>query len=89
MNIDLNHAVISDAPAFALAIYLLRRRAELNLTIDQAAERAGITTDEWRSLERGHVSQQSDLILSLANALETSRMTVSFMACIAEYNQKI
>ncbi len=76
--------------ALILATYLLRRRAELNLTIDEAADRAGIASDEWLSLEHGRrVPNQDDnaTFNAVADALETSPTQIAFLACVAEHNQ--
>ena len=73
--------------ALVLANYLLRRRTELNLTIDQAADRAGITSDEWSSFERGSVPPQTGLTIdALADAIEASPVGIWMLTCVAEYN---
>ncbi len=79
-----------NSDALLLATYLLRRRAELNLTVDEAAVRAGITSDEWFSLERGRVPDQDDnaTFNAVADALETSTTKIAFLACVAEHNQQ-
>ena len=74
--------------ALVLAQYLLRRRTELNLTIDEAAERAAITRDEWSSFERGSVPPQTGRTIdALGDALEASPVGIWLLTCIAEYNQ--
>ncbi len=77
--------------ALFLAVFVARRRAELNITVAEAAHHAGISTATWEALESGAFvpSPHCPLINELAHVLDANPTEVSFRACVAEYNRDI
>jgi hypothetical protein len=68
----------------ALARYSRRRREELGLTEERAAQLAGLELSEWHALESGWVPEDMAVIQAIAATLETSWAEYSFLALMAE-----
>ena len=73
----------------ALARYTRKRREELGLSLERAAELAGLEVSEWAALESGWVPNPDDiaLIRSIAGTLEVSWVDFSFLALMAACQQ--
>jgi len=71
-----------------LAVRVQERRRELKLTVEGAAELAGMASSEWQALESGWVPEDRAVILAIAGALEVSVVQISFLAEVAEFHQK-
>jgi transcriptional regulator with XRE-family HTH domain len=73
----------------ALACYTRKRREELGLSLECAAELAGLEMSEWAALESGWVLNPDDLALirSIAGTLEVSWVDFSFLALMAACQQ--
>ena len=69
----------------ALACYTRKRREDLGLSLECAAELAGLEMSEWAALESGWVPNPDDLALirSIAGTLEVSWVDFSFLALMA------
>jgi transcriptional regulator with XRE-family HTH domain len=57
-------------PAAALAFFVERRRARLNLTVEEAARLTGIEISRWMALESGWVPEDRLDIQAIAAVLE-------------------
>ena len=68
--------------ATALGRYVLRRRIELQMTVEQAAKLAGMAFSEWVALEAGWLPERDEL-WAIAAVLEVSATDLSFLAAIA------
>ena len=74
----------------ALASYTRKRREELNLSLERAADLAGLEISEWAALESGWWMPASDnfpLIRAIAGTLEASWMDYSFLVLMADCQQ--
>jgi transcriptional regulator with XRE-family HTH domain len=74
----------------ALARYTRQRREELGLSLERAAELAGMQMSEWDALESGGWMPASDnlpLIRAIAGTLEVSWMDYSVLALMADCQQ--
>lgn len=58
--------------AIAMGARIAARRRELGLTQEQAAERAGITYQQYNKAERGKTCVSSDTLSRLSTALDIS-----------------
>ena len=70
-----------------LTRYLRRRRQELGLTQERAAQLAGLQLSEWHALESGWVPNMPDdmdMLQAIAGTLETSWADLSFLALMAD-----
>jgi|SRR3954469_15194530 hypothetical protein len=74
--------------SFALARYVERRRREINLLIQRAAELAGMEFSEWCALEQGWVPTDDSTISTIGEVLEVGRTQIFVMAIIARANQR-
>ena len=74
--------------AFALGRYVERRRRELNMLIERAAELAGIEFSQWCGLEQGWVPTDDNTISAIAEVLEVSRTQIVVLAMVARANQR-
>ena len=74
----------------ALACYTRKRREDLGLSLECAAELAGLEMSEWAALESGWVPNPDDLALirSIAGTLEVSWVDFSFLALMAACQQR-
>ena len=75
--------------ASGLAYYTRRRREELGLTVERAAEQAGLELSEWYALESGWVPDPDDMnrIEAIAATLEIFWGDYSFLALMATCQQ--
>ena len=69
--------------AMALARYSRRRREELDLTVEAAAQLAGLEVSEWTSLEEGWIPEDLRTLRSLAGALRVRWMDYHRLAFLA------
>lgn len=84
----LNNPISSNVHyGLALASRVERRRRELRLSVERAAELAGMETSEWCALEYGWVPTDSSVLRAVAGTLEASYLEISFLAEVSEYNQ--
>jgi predicted transcriptional regulator len=63
------------------------RRRKLGLTVNRAAELAGITSSQWVSIEAGWVPQDHQIVRTIAAALEiraTELQVASIMSFLAQ-----
>ena len=68
----------------------IQRREELGLSLERAAELAGLETSEWAALESGWWIPPSDnfpLIRAIAGTLEASWVDYSFLVLMADCQQ--
>jgi hypothetical protein len=76
--------------ASALASYTRKRREELDLSLERAAELAGLESSEWDALESGWwmpASANFPLIRAIAGTLEVSWMDYSFLVLMTDCQQ--
>ena len=74
----------------ALARYTRKRREELGLSLERAAELAGLEMSEWAALESGWWMPDPDnlpMIRAIAGTLEVSWMDYSFLVLMADCQQ--
>ena len=62
---------------FGEEIYL--RRQERGLSIEQAAERAGLSSEEWQAIEYGHVPESWDQLCAVAEGLGEKRVIMAYL----------
>ncbi len=67
-----------------LASYTRRRREQLGLSLERAAELAGLELSEWHALEAGWVPEDLHLIGAIAATLQTSWADYSLLAFMME-----
>jgi hypothetical protein len=72
--------------ALFLASFVARRR-KLGLTIERAADLAGIKVSQWCDLEAGWVPVDRSVLRAVADTIEVNYVQVSFLAEVALYNQ--
>lgn len=65
-----------------LAEYVRQRRQQLELTINDASELAGIAFSEWCALESGWIPQDRRVLHSTSGTLMTSLDQISLLAMI-------
>jgi transcriptional regulator with XRE-family HTH domain len=68
----------------ALASYTRRRREELGLSLERAAELAGLELSEWCALEAGWVPEDMYRLQAIAGTLGASWADYSFLALMAD-----
>ena len=74
--------------AFLLASCVRRRRQQLGLSLERAAELSGMQISEWCALEAGWVpEQQSNLLHAIAGTLEACYLHAAFIAEISREHQ--
>ena len=73
----------------ALGRYTRRRREELGLSVERAAELGGMELSEWCALEAGAVPDLDDLarIQAIAATLETGWMDYVVLVLMATFEQ--
>jgi transcriptional regulator with XRE-family HTH domain len=80
-----------DAPRLrwdtALACYSRECREELGLSLERAAELAGLELSEWCALESGWVPDDMATLQAIAATLQTSWADYSFLALMADCQQ--
>jgi hypothetical protein len=73
-----------------LASCIRRRREELGLPVDRAAQLTGIEISQWQALEAGWVpSEESGLLDAIAGTLEASFPSVLFIADVSRAFQPL
>ena len=75
--------------ALSLATFARHRRQELGLTIERAAELAGMAYSEWCALESGWVPDDLPVLHAVAETLQTCYLRVSFWVEVSQYNQEM
>lgn len=74
--------------AFLIASYVRRHRQALAMSVERAAELAGMKTSEWSVLEAGWVPQdEPKLLQAIARTLEIGYLQLLFIAEVSRYNQ--
>ncbi len=64
------------------AAYVQRRRLELCMNCEEAAELAGLQLSQWFALEEGWIPDLGDYVmLAIAGALETRVDQLNLLAC--------
>ena len=74
--------------ASAFARYTRKRRAQLGLTVDEAAELAGMKLCDWAAMESGWVPENHDVIRAVAETLETAWPDLDLLALFARSAQQ-
>ena len=74
--------------ALALANTVQRRRQNLGMSVERAADLAGMQVSEWCALESGcWVPGTVTVLRAVADTLELGYLLLAFLAEISEYNQ--
>ena len=73
--------------ALSLANTVQRRRQNLGMSVERAADLAGIQVSEWCALEAGWVPGTPGVLRAVADTLELGYSQLSFLAEISEFNQ--
>jgi hypothetical protein len=73
--------------ALALANCVQRRRQNLGMSIERAADLAGMRVSEWCALETGWVPDTLGILQAVAGTLELGYLQLSFLAEMSQYNQ--
>jgi hypothetical protein len=73
--------------ALALANCVQRRRQNLGMSVERAADLAGMQVSEWCALEAGRVPDTLDVLRAVADTLELGYLQLSFLAEMSQYNQ--
>jgi transcriptional regulator with XRE-family HTH domain len=74
--------------AKVLARYANRRRQELGLTIEQAAELSGIEISEWWAMEEGcWAPEELNTVRSIANTLQVHWTDLDILALFVRMSQ--
>ena len=74
---------------FLLAIWARDRRRALGMSVERAAELAGMAISEWCALEVGWVPEKESTLQAIAGTLETRYGNVSMKAWISRYHQEL
>lgn len=67
-----------------LANTVQRRRLNMGMSIERAADLAGMQTFEWCALEAGWVPDTLCILRAVANTLELNALQLSFLAEISQ-----
>lgn len=70
--------------ALALANTVQRRRENLGMSVERAADLAGMQVSEWCALEAGWVPNTLDVLRAVADTLELGYLQLSFLAEISQ-----
>lgn len=93
MNSTSKQSTSSPTPAdlaFPLAELIRRRREQLGLSIERAAELSGIEPSQWQALEAGWVpTLESRQLEAIAETLEYGFIQILFIAEISRYKQEV
>jgi hypothetical protein len=73
--------------SLTLAECVQRRRENLQMSVERAAELAGMQVSEWRALEAGWVPDGFNVLRSVAETLELGYIQLTFLAEISQFNQ--
>lgn len=74
--------------ASAFARYARKRRIQLDLTVERAAELSGINLCHWAALESGWIPQDQAVVRAIAETLETSWPDLNLLALFARSAQQ-
>jgi predicted transcriptional regulator len=74
--------------ASALARCVSTRRAQLGLTVEEAAELSGMEVSEWMALEAGWVPTDDRVRRVIAGTLEVNTAQIVIIATIAQHHQE-
>lgn len=73
--------------ALALASMVRRRRQNLGMSVERAADLSGLQVSEWCALESGWVPDQFCFLSAIAQTLDLGYLQLSFLAEVSRYNQ--
>jgi len=73
--------------ALRLANTVQRRRQNLEMSVERAADLSGLQVSEWRALETGWVPDQFCVLSAIAQTLDVNYLQLSFLAEVSRYNQ--
>jgi hypothetical protein len=73
--------------SLTLAKCVQRRRENLGMSVDRAADLAGMKVSEWCALEAGWVPDNSCVLHAVAETLDLGYLQLSFLAEISQDNQ--
>jgi len=88
-ELDLATITPAEYPALTVAIYVYRRRQELGLSMEDAAERAGLELCQWCSMEGGWIPESDSALASIAAALGVCSAQLMLMAMISSVHSKL
>ena len=74
--------------ASALARYTRKRRTQLSLTVEEAADLSGMKLCNWAAMESGWVPENHDVIRAVAETLETAWPDLNLLALFARSAQQ-
>ena len=74
---------------FLFAIWARDRRHALGMSVERAAELAGMAISEWCALEVGWVPEEESTLQAIAGTLETHYPDVCLAAWISRYHQEL
>jgi len=77
----------SNRNALALAKTVQRRRENLHMSIERAADLAGMQFSEWFAIEAGWVPDTVDVLRAVADTLNLGYLQLAFLAEMSQYNQ--
>jgi transcriptional regulator with XRE-family HTH domain len=72
----------------AVARYARKRREQLGLTIERAAELSGLALSQWWALEESWVPEELPVIIAIAAALEVRWSDLDLIALFARAAQQ-
>lgn len=75
--------------ASALARFIQQRRAEMGMTVAEAAALSGLAASEWAALEAGWIPQNRNVQRAIAGTLEVVDEQIILLAYIGSYNQPL
>lgn len=70
----------------ALASTVQRRRQNLGMSVESAADLCGLQVSEWCALETGWVPDKC-VLSAVAQTLDVGYLQLSFLAEVSRYNQ--
>jgi transcriptional regulator with XRE-family HTH domain len=73
--------------ALALASMVRRRRQNLGMSVERAADLSGLQVSEWRALETGWAPDKFCVLSAVAQTLDVGYLRLSFLAEVSRYNQ--
>jgi hypothetical protein len=74
--------------ASAFARYTRKRRAQLGLSVEEAAELSGMKLCDWAAMESGWVPEDHDVTRAVAETLETGWPDLDLLALFASSAQQ-
>ncbi len=72
----------------SLARFTVKRREDLGMTLDEAAELSGLELSQWVALEIGWVPEEANLRRAIAATLQADYTWYSFVATISSLSQQ-